>query len=505
MASKITPLPEAADHPDNASTPKDRTRSTASAHFRLVEREKELRCVYEITRALVDERLSPRQMLRRIVEQLPPAMQYPADTAARITVAEHSVETPGFRRSSWCLAADIDVNDDCVGRIEVVYLRRHRRADEGPFLAEERAMLENIALVLGVHFQERNLAGELDHVTAEARRLRGIIDDSPAVAFIWHMTEDWPVAFVSENVRQFGYSAQILYDGTVRYADIVHPEDRDRVGEEVKRYLAEGRQHFKQSYRIVAADGGVRWIDDYTTVLRNDAGEATQTQGIIVDVTEQVRTQERAQRYLELAGTMFLALDCEGVVRAVNPRTCEITGESEADLVGRNWIECFVPQELQELVRSLFADLIAAAPDVNSGEYQHDIVLGSGQRRTIQWYYGIDLDSSGDVSGVIKFGADVTEQRRMQSALSRFAKFPRENPNPVLRIDRNGDVLLANPVAQEIMQSLAEDRGPTARQTYEAWSDMKEHGRAVMARSTHEIEIAGRSYVFDIVPIHEED
>lgn len=132
----------------------------------------------------------------------------------------------------------------------------------------------------------------------EAERLRRekneILEASPVVVFLWRNETDWPVENVSENVsRLFGYSASDFRDSRVLYADTVHPEDLGRVQGEVMSFSAElERSRFRhEPYRIVAADGSVRWVDDRTVIRRNEAGEITHYQGIILDISERIEAE----------------------------------------------------------------------------------------------------------------------------------------------------------------------------------------------------------------------
>jgi len=127
--------------------------------------------------------------------------------------------------------------------------------------------------------------------------LEKIINRSPGVVFLWRAAEGWPVEFVSENVREFGYRPEEFYSGKVSYADIVYPEDLERVATEVSNYSnQEGRKRFAQEYRIVTSSGDVRWIDDRTWIRRNEDGKVTHFQGIGIDITERKQAEEEKKR-----------------------------------------------------------------------------------------------------------------------------------------------------------------------------------------------------------------
>jgi len=90
---------------------------------------------------------------------------------------------------------------------------------------------------------ERKLAEELLQVALEKRKeLEFIVNRSAVIVFLWKAEEGWPVEFVSENIEQFGYTQQDFMEGRIPYADIIHSEDVERVGDEVSMYLEQGSE-----------------------------------------------------------------------------------------------------------------------------------------------------------------------------------------------------------------------------------------------------------------------
>jgi len=123
-----------------------------------------------------------------------------------------------------------------------------------------------------------------------------IINRSPAVAFLWKNEEGWPVEFVSENVEKLtGYSSQEFVERKISYIEIIHRDDLERVAGEVASYSKkEGLQTFKhEPYRIITKNGDVKWIDDITYIRRDPQGIITHYEGIVYDVTERKRAEEK--------------------------------------------------------------------------------------------------------------------------------------------------------------------------------------------------------------------
>jgi sigma-B regulation protein RsbU (phosphoserine phosphatase) len=88
--------------------------------------------------------------------------------------------------------------------------------------------------------------------TEEALRLAEvIIAQSPAVLFRRMAGKKPTPVYVSSNISQFGYSAEDLLSGRIRFAQIVHPDDRDRLVEEIRRSAEADVEDYTQSYRIL--------------------------------------------------------------------------------------------------------------------------------------------------------------------------------------------------------------------------------------------------------------
>lgn len=115
------------------------------AQAALRERVKELTCLYGIARLVEKPQTSRDEILEGIVELLPPAWQYPEITVSRIVLDGTPYASRGFRDTGAKQSADIIVADEIRGVVEVVYLKEMPRLDEGPFLKEERSLIDAVA------------------------------------------------------------------------------------------------------------------------------------------------------------------------------------------------------------------------------------------------------------------------------------------------------------------------------------------------------------------------
>ncbi len=134
---------------------------------------------------------------------------------------------------------------------------------------------------------------ELKSALEKSEELEEIVNKSPAVVFLWRNEEDWPIDVVSDNVALFGYAPEEFTSGALKYAGILYPDDLERVAAEVKRHTSEATDEYSQTYRIKTRSGEVRWVEDHTSIRRDQDGNATHYQGIVTDITERKRAEDR--------------------------------------------------------------------------------------------------------------------------------------------------------------------------------------------------------------------
>jgi len=111
------------------------------------ERLKELSCINQTTQ-IIKEGKTVQETIRRIVHILPKAWQYPENTVARITFDGEEYRSRLFKETEWRQSQTFNTIDNRHGEIEIYYLKKFRDIDEGPFLIEERNLIDNLASIL---------------------------------------------------------------------------------------------------------------------------------------------------------------------------------------------------------------------------------------------------------------------------------------------------------------------------------------------------------------------
>ncbi len=118
--------------------------------YDLGERVKELNGLYGISKLTDNPDISLDEILQGVVELIPPSWQYPEITCSRILLNEKEYKTKNFKETGWKQGNDVIVHDKRVGSLEVHYLKERPEMDEGPFLKEERNLINEICDRLGM-------------------------------------------------------------------------------------------------------------------------------------------------------------------------------------------------------------------------------------------------------------------------------------------------------------------------------------------------------------------
>jgi two-component system, sporulation sensor kinase E len=126
------------------------------------------------------------------------------------------------------------------------------------------------------------------------RAERSLFMGGVTIVFLWKNIEGWPVEYVSPNVYKIlGYTVEEILSGKFSYMSIIHPDDFERVVEEVLMYTNSRTDSFEQVYRIITASGETRWVLDFTVVKLNLSGEVTHYHGYMNDITEHKLIESR--------------------------------------------------------------------------------------------------------------------------------------------------------------------------------------------------------------------
>ena len=143
--------------------------------------------------------------------------------------------------------------------------------------------------------------------------------------------------------------------------------------------------------------------------------------GIVHDLSSQKRVEqalkeekERAQRYLDVANTIIVAIGPNEEIQLLNHKGCEILGLDEQQAIGQNWFDLAIPGDNREEMRSIFQMLMKGR---TIDYYENFIQTKSGGLRLIAWRNAILHGPDGTISATISSGIDITAQREAEDRI----------------------------------------------------------------------------------------
>lgn len=261
------------------------------------ERVKELNCLYGIARLVERPGISLKEIFVGTVDLIPPSWQYPATTCARVRVENKTYKTKNFKETSWRQSSDIVVYRNRIGILEVYYLDERPEEDEGPFLKEERNLIDAIAQRLG-RIIERQKAEEL--LRGSEERYRNLYEGSHDGYARVRM--DGKIVESNRAFREMtGYSAEELRKLT--YQDLTPKKWHEMEAKLVKEIVKTGYTPvFQKEY--MKKDGSTIPVELRKHLLRDQEGKPGGIWEFIRDISERKRIEslirEQNERLKEL-------------------------------------------------------------------------------------------------------------------------------------------------------------------------------------------------------------
>ncbi len=253
----------------------------------------------------------------------------------------------------------------------------------------------------------------------------------------------------------------------------------------------------------ISRDGREIFIRENAKAIYDPEGKILYYDGTVQDVTEQKKVAEALNKINNLFKTLAKAspvgifrTDANGYTTYVNPKWSELSGVSSEEANGYGWLDAVHPEDRGNLSLTWLKDLKARTE--SNIEYRFLRPDGS-----IIWVMGkaVPEVKGNEVIGYIGTITEITERKQAEETIKILARFPSENPDPVLRIHRNGILLYANEASYKQLDWKFEVGEKTPLFLQEIISEVMKGG----VRKIIETENNQKIFSFDIVPIVGED
>ncbi len=235
--------------------------------------------------------------------------------------------------------------------------------------------------------------------------------------------------------------------------DLLHPYGIDKAQCAVCQAIA------RKKHTIVEVAFG-KQHKQYTVSPIEIEGNVTGTLQICTDMTERknfedalLHEKETAQNYLDIVDVMLLVIDTDTKVQLLNRRGCEIIGYDFDEVVGKNWIENFLPKRFRNEVIGVSNQLIKT--DKVASYHENPILTKNGEERLIAWRNTPLFDFENNFIGILCSGEDITDIRKTQEQLSESEEFYRtifSSANEAILILQDNVITDCNEPALELFE-----------------------------------------------------
>ncbi|MBN2322795.1 MAG: PAS domain-containing protein [Spirochaetes bacterium] len=316
--------------------------------------------------------------------------------------------------------------------------------------------------------------------------------------------EEWWAPRVYELI---GYRPDEIESSIAKFRTLMHPDDRARIKEALEAHLKE-KKPYDIEYRLRTKSGEYRWVHARGQALWSKKGEALRMAGSIQDITDRKYAEDTLREYDRMITTLMGNLP--GIAyRCRNDKkwTMQFLSEGSRRLLGHD------PGDLIDNRKTSYADIIhpddreriwketqKAVREKKPFRLEYRVNTASGEEKWI-WEQGTAVFSEDDTLLFLEgFITDITDRKKAESAALKLARFPEENPNPVLRVAADGTFLYSNPAAANLMTLWG---GPDHFVIPEEWLISVKQALDLRREVRSEIQVAGTVYVLVFAPVHE--
>lgn len=391
-----------------------------------------------------------------------------ADTLGFLEVSKGARMNLGYSQNELARLTPIDINPEYERKSffklieplqkgetkKIEFVTVHKRKDGSLYPVEINLEPVNFGstqayLAIVIDITERKTADE---------RFRLLIESSPASILM--VDQAGKIRFLNSQAEKcFGYDSTEIIG---REIEILVPERfRKKHSEYFKAFLSspatrpmgEGRDLYG-----IRKDGTEFPVEIGLSVFHSNEGPMVLSS--VIDISkrklaqEQLRRErEKAQKYLDVAEVMLVAIDKNEEITMINKKGCSLLGYDENEIIGMNWFENFIPVSVRDNTKRVFKKLLRGELGVFEF-HENQILTKAGDEKVIAWRNSILKDDEGRIIGTLSSGVDITEQKKSEQILreseEKLKAIMDNTPDAVLVYDERGEIIILNKAASRL-------------------------------------------------------
>ncbi len=406
--------------------------------YDMKKRVRELKCLYGFSRLVAQPGISLDEILEGLINLMPLSWQYPEITCTRIILDDKEYRTGNYKLTKWILMADIMVNGKKKGTIDVCYLEEEAELYQGPFLKEERDLLDEIAERLGKVIEQKKFEEDLAHYqkhleelvenrTRDIRVLSQAVSFSPASVII--ADSEGVIEYVNPKFEEMtGYTANEVVGQNVSI--LRSGENTKREYEDLWKTIKSGKE-WRGELHNRRKNGENYWASTSIKAIKEDDGVIRHFIGLQEDITRRKEaenalqeSEERFRALVQNSNDIIYIIDTDGTYRYASPSHKRILGYSNDDLYGRKLLD-FVHLDDYEEIKNKFMKVIERPEEINAVVFRH--LHKNGSWRWLE-ATGLNMLDNPAIKGIVGNARDITERKNAEDELKR-AKEDAETAN----------------------------------------------------------------------------
>jgi len=373
----------------------------------LGERIKELTTIFQVNEILKDDTLTQEELFTRIVNALPAGWQYPDVCEASIKFDNSQYTTSGYRDAADKQTAIFTLEDGRQGAVDVVYTAKKPQATEGPFLQEERNVINVLADAIARYL---NKAVQRKVLAASEARFRGAFENAATGMAIVSTEGKW--LQVNKGLCDIvGYTQEELM--SLSFQQLTHPEDLGKDIEYLRDALAGKQAFFHIEKRYCHKNGSVIWVNLNVALIKDTDGKPMYFVSLIENISERIETQQKFQNLVEKSLVGVYIIQGNRFVY-VNPWMIEQSGFTEEELLNTPLESFLHADDVHIMQENIKARLTGK---VNEARYEARIKNKKGDTNWIEMLGTIIMYNG--VPAIIGTMVNITDKKNAYIALEK--------------------------------------------------------------------------------------
>jgi len=329
------------------------------------------------------------------------------------------VNKPGIREIKSLIAVPLIIKKRVIG---IINADNMTKADA--FSQKNLDLVESIGNQLSGVIENARL---LDQLQQSEEQYRSVVEDSPGI--ISRFLPDGTITFVNQEYCRFFEKEYDEVIGT-NIKSTIPEEDRESVMASIASLSPESPIRSIE-IKNIKHDGETRWMRWKDHALFDNKGQVINYQSFGEDITKSKQSeqalhleQERAQKYLDIAEVMIVALDKDGMITLLNQKGASILGYKIEELMGKNWINTCVLESDQKQTKKKFDEFMSGGEGLGD-HFEQTVITKSGEERIIDWHSTPLWEWEGEKKhriGSLSSGEDSTERKLIGEALIKSEK-----------------------------------------------------------------------------------